>query len=80
MMNAAARRNNIAGLLFEGSFKTSSHQDTDAARTFGLLRVHGEPPGWRRAPEQRDELAPPDHSITSSARASRVAVTVQAKP
>ena len=26
MMNAAARRNNIAGLLFEGSFKTSSHR------------------------------------------------------
>src|SRR5262245_27633953 len=26
----------------------------------------------RRAPEQRDELAAPDHSITSSARASRL--------
>jgi hypothetical protein len=35
--------------------------------------------GWhnRRAPEQRDELAPSDHSITSSAVASSVGGTVR---
>src|SRR5262245_62267125 len=31
--------------------------------------------GRRRAAEQREDLAPPDHSITSSARASKVAGT-----
>src|SRR5262249_38531052 len=35
-----------------------------------LLRPRSERPRRRRAAEQRDELAPPDHSITSSARAS----------
>ena len=34
-----------------------------------LLRPRRERPRRRRAAEQRDELAPPDHSITSSARA-----------
>src|SRR5262245_7035794 len=34
-----------------------------------LLRARRERPRRRRATEQRDELAPPDHSITSSARA-----------
>ena len=33
----------------------------------------------RRAAEQRDELAPTDHSITSSARASSVGGTVEAE-
>src|SRR5262245_49694104 len=33
-----------------------------------LLRARRNRPRCRRAPEQRDELAPPDHSITSSAR------------
>src|SRR5262249_52919438 len=32
----------------------------------GLLRTRRERPADRRAAEQRDELAPPDHSITSS--------------
>ena len=32
-----------------------------------LLRARRERPRRRRAAEQRDELAPPDHSITSSA-------------
>jgi hypothetical protein len=36
----------------------------------GLLRARGERPRRRRASEQRDEVAPPHHSITSSARAN----------
>src|SRR5262249_30515815 len=36
-----------------------------------LLRARRERPR-RRAAEQREKLAPPDHSITSSARASKV--------
>src|SRR5262249_25593881 len=40
----------------------------------GLLRPRRNRPR-RRATEQRDELAPSDHSITSSARASTVAGT-----
>ena len=40
-----------------------------------LLRPRRQRPCRRRAAEQRDELAPPDHSITSSARASRVGGT-----
>src|SRR5262245_29663219 len=41
-----------------------------------LLRPRRERPR-RRAAEQRDELATPDHSITSSARASREGGTVR---
>src|SRR6516165_2783858 len=37
-----------------------------------LLRARRERPRGRRAAEDRDELAPPHHSITSSARASSV--------
>src|SRR6516165_5099037 len=40
----------------------------------GLLRARRERPR-RRAADQRDELATPDHSITSSASASSVAGT-----
>src|SRR5262249_61585386 len=40
-----------------------------------LLRARHERPRRRRTPEQRDELAPVHHSITSSARASSVAGT-----
>jgi hypothetical protein len=39
-----------------------------------LLRARRDRPR-RRAAEKRDELAPPDHSITSSARASSVGGT-----
>src|SRR5262245_2965440 len=39
------------------------------------LRPRHERPRSRRAAEQRDELATPDHSITSSARASSVGGT-----
>src|SRR5262249_48886614 len=41
-----------------------------------LLRGGGGWPCWRRAAEQRDEIAP-RHSITSSARASRLSGTVR---
>src|SRR5262249_27538799 len=41
-----------------------------------LLRAPREGPRHRRAAEQRDEVAPP-HSITSSARASRLSGTVR---
>lgn len=37
-----------------------------------LLRARGKRPRRRRAAEQRNELAPPNHSITSSARESKV--------
>src|SRR5262245_51264999 len=42
----------------------------DAPHPLQLLRPCRERPRKRRAADQRDELAPPNHSITSSARAS----------
>src|SRR5262249_52542725 len=50
------------------------HQHTDAPRAVSLLRPRRERPRCRAA-EQRDEVAPIVHSITSSARASNVAGT-----
>ena len=47
-------------------------QKPDGRQLTRLLRARSERPR-RRAAEQRDELAPRHHSITSSARASRVA-------
>src|SRR5215468_6963292 len=44
------------------------HKHADAAHPLALLRPRCQRPS-RRSAEQRDELAPPDHSITSSARA-----------
>src|SRR5262249_14952516 len=52
-------------------------QHSDPPHALTLLRPRRSRPR-RRAAEQRDELAPPDHSITSSARASSVSGT--AKP
>src|SRR5262245_20147230 len=43
---------------------------TDERPPVDGLRPRCDGPRRRRASEQRDELAPPDHSITSSARAS----------
>src|SRR6266487_995683 len=40
-----------------------------------LLRACRQRPRGRRAAEQGDELAPPNHSITSSARASSIGGT-----
>src|SRR5215471_20100711 len=47
------------------------HDYADAPHPFALLRPHRERPSRRRATEHRDELAPCDHSITSSAMARR---------
>src|SRR5262245_19526813 len=44
------------------------HQHADAPHWPRLLRAHRHRPCRHRAAEHRDELAPPDHSITSSAR------------
>src|SRR5262252_6851756 len=49
-------------------------QEHDAPHSLRLLRVPRERPRCRAA-EQRDEIAPPPHSITSSARASSVGGT-----
>src|SRR5262249_33988938 len=43
------------------------HEHADAPYAVALLRARHHRPR-RRAPEPRDELSPPDHSITSSAR------------
>src|SRR6516165_3308863 len=44
------------------------HEHADPPNLIGLLRARRERPSGRRAAEQRDEIAPSDHSITSSAR------------
>ena len=46
---------------------SNAHQHPNAPHPVGLLRPRRERPCRRRAAGQRDELAPPDHSITSSA-------------
>src|SRR5262245_13901108 len=61
------RRN--AGLAF-GIVCGYGHKNTDPPHAITLLRPRRGGP--RRAAEQRDELATPDHSITSSARESSV--------
>src|SRR5262245_31799460 len=50
-------------------------QHADAPHALALLRARHKRPRCRSTTDQRDELAPPDHSITSSARASSVAGT-----
>src|SRR5262249_56432816 len=49
----------------------AEHQHADAPHPLALLSARRERPCCRAA-EQHDELAPPHHSITSSARASSV--------
>src|SRR5262249_28870452 len=51
-----------------------AHEDGNPPRFARLLRPGREWPRCR-VPEQRDELASADHSITSSARASRIGGT-----
>src|SRR5262249_11684795 len=51
------------------------HEHADAPHPLALLRARLERPRCRRAAEQRYELAPAHHSITSSARASSVGGT-----
>src|SRR5262249_52735782 len=54
--------------------RRETHEYADAPHPL-LLRARRERPRCRRAAEQRYELAPAHHSITSSARASSVAGT-----
>src|SRR5262252_2171052 len=53
------------------------HEDTDPPKTFGRLRARRERQRRRRAAEQRDERAALNHSMTSSARASKLSGTVR---
>ena len=53
-----------------GSLAARAHEHADAPHPLGLLRARRQRPR-RRAADERDELAPP-HSITSSARATKV--------
>jgi hypothetical protein len=48
-----------------------TQEGADAAYPLGLLRPRRERPRRRRAAEERDDLAPSHHSITSSVRAIR---------
>src|SRR5262249_54927621 len=52
-----------------------AHQNANALHSLELLRPRRERPRGGSAAEQRDERAPRPHSITSSARARRVAGT-----
>src|SRR5262252_8791584 len=57
-----------------------AHQHADPPHPAGLLRARREWTRHRRAAEQRDEFAPfhlRGHSMTSSARASRLSGTVR---
>src|SRR5262249_36744541 len=44
------------------------HEQADPPHAVALLRARRERPRGDRAAEERDEVAPPNHSITSSAR------------
>src|SRR5262249_59646847 len=66
-----------AGLPFRIACRQSAHEHTDAPHSWRLLRARRERPRDRHAAEQRYELAPPNHSITSSAATSRPGGTVR---
>src|SRR6516164_3348254 len=59
-----------------GIVLAETYQRADTFDLPGLLRPRRQRPCRRRAAEERDELAPADHSITSSAVASSVGGTV----
>src|SRR5262249_18120076 len=63
-----------SGLSF-GIVRGQRHEHADAPHAVGLLRARRQRPRRCRAAEKRDELPPPDHSITSSARASMLGGT-----
>src|SRR5262245_45842838 len=50
-------------------------EHADPPHAVRLLRARRERPSNRRAADERDEIAAPDHSITSSARASSIGGT-----
>src|SRR5512132_1913665 len=62
------------GLSHRVALGKSCHH-ADAPHPLALLRPCHERPAARRPTKQRDELAAPDHSITSSARTSTLAGT-----
>src|SRR5262249_46066066 len=68
LAEAFPKRGN-AGLSFRIAFR-KRRQHADSPHSLALLRARRERPCDRRTAEQRDELAPFDHSITSSASAS----------
>src|SRR5262249_49927426 len=57
------------------ALRQEPHEDADAPHPLALLRARGERPRGCRPAKQRDERAP-FHSITSSARASKLSSTV----
>jgi hypothetical protein len=61
-----SRERRDKGLSFQVALGVC-HQHIDPPRATGLLRTRRERPRRRCAAEQRDEIAPSDHSITSSA-------------
>src|SRR5262249_11985200 len=63
------------GVLLSFRIVCTPHPNSDLGHSAGLLRPRRQRPRRRRAAEQGDDLATPHHSITSSARASRVAGT-----
>src|SRR5262249_20633112 len=58
-----------------GTVSGKVHEHADATNPIGLLRARRERPRGCRAAKKEGELAPPNHSITSSARASSVGGT-----
>src|SRR6516165_5961660 len=64
----SACRNTATPDCCSGSYRSCVHEHADAPHPLALLRARRERPS-RRAPDERDELAPP-HSITSSASAN----------
>jgi hypothetical protein len=55
--------------LIHGIVFVARYEHADAPHPLALLRARRERPRDRRASEERDEFAPSNHSITSSARA-----------
>ena len=69
-------RNAANSSLSFGIVSCQVHEHADTPHRLPLLRARRERPRHRRTAEQRNEFAPPHHSITSSARASSVGGTV----
>ena len=77
--NGACRHSGISGAEMDttrgGRGPTNTETPYPRSLKSYLLEAAGTRPCGRRASEQGDELASPNHSITSSARASSVAGT-----
>src|SRR5262245_61124081 len=57
--------------------RSCAHEHRDATHSLARLCARRDRPRSRRAAEQRDELAPTDHSMTSSARTSNAGGTLR---